>query len=534
MQRSSKNILRVLRIIFAIFIFVPILLFFVDFADILPYKLNRLLQVQLIPAAFTGATVILIILFLLTLFFGRIYCSVFCPAGILQDIMNRIACIGKKKKKGKMRFSYHKPVNWLRYGLLTITVALALFGITWLCMLLDPYSNFGRIATNIFRPAVIRVNNIMAEVLTSMGNYTLYNESVHISTTAFVSALIVFLIFSVMVYFRGRLFCNTICPVGALLSLVSRYSFFRITFNEELCNNCRSCEYSCKAEAIDSENMMVDASRCVTCFNCTSACTKNGLKYRFSPLNPFQKASQPQAAIESAAVSESRRSFIACGAVLAGSAPLLAIAKQNDRQNDICGGCNRDSCEFCGRLDMPVTPPGSLSIERFTDLCTACHLCVVKCPTKILKPSGFEYGLEYMLKPHMSYTDKFCNYSCKACSEVCPTDAITPVTLEEKQVAQIGVAHFDIDICIVKTEKNDCGACSEHCPTQAVHMIPYEGTLTIPKVEPDLCIGCGGCESICPVRPVRAIVIVPNTVHQTVEKPEEEEVQDFEVDGFGF
>ena len=80
----------------------------------------------------------------------------------------------------------------------------------------------------------------------------------------------------------------------------------------------------------------------------------------------------------------------------------------------------------------------------------------------------------------------------------------------------------------------DCGACSEHCPTQAVHMVPYEGTLTIPQVNPDLCIGCGGCESICPVRPMRAIIIKANEVHKFVEKPKEEEVKKVEIDDFGF
>jgi polyferredoxin len=512
MRKKTTNILKVLRVILALVIFVPVLLFFADFVDILPDALSKLLQIQLLPAVLTGAAGMLILYFLLTLLFGRVYCSVICPAGILQDVFNRISCIGKKKKNGKMRFRYHKPANLLRYALLCLTAIPAVAGMTELCLLLDPYSNFGRIATNIFRPAAVWINNIFADILSSRGIYTLYNVTLRTSTAALVPAIIAFAVFAVMSCFRGRLFCNTICPVGALLSLVSRYSLFRITFDENKCNKCRSCERTCKAEAIDAKNMTVDASRCVTCFNCTSACSRDSLKFAFAPGSSQKRKS----AVPSP--DESRRSFIATGAALAGSAPLFALAKG----------------ENPGKSPNPVTPPGSLSVERFKDLCTGCHLCVVQCPSHVLHPAGLEFGLGYMLKPYMSYENSYCNYSCTICTEVCPTDAIKLITAEEKKTTQIGIANFYKEICIVFTEENDCGACSEHCPSQAVHMVPYRGTLTIPQVEPELCIGCGGCESICPVRPARAIVVVSNITHKTAELPKEEEIKEVDIDDFGF
>lgn len=527
MRKKMINRLKVLRVILAIFLFIPVLFFFLDFADLLPDGLSRLLRRQLVPAILTGATATLIIYFLLTLLFGRIYCSVICPAGILQDIFNRISCIGKKKKKGKMRFRYHKPANRLRYIILGITTLLAISGITELCLLLDPYSNFGRIAANLFRPVVVWINNVFADVLSSKGNYSLYHVTMRTSTTAFISAIAAFLVFAVMVYFRGRLFCNTICPVGALLSLVSRYSLFRITFDKSKCNNCTLCERSCKAEAIDSKNMTVDASSCVTCFNCTSVCNRNSLKYRFAPTAGKKHHSDISYLTKKAevsaneAASKSRRSFITTGAALAGSVPLIAFARIHSE------GGSTESPD-------PVTPPGSFSIERFKDLCTGCHICVVQCPTHILHPAGLKYGLGYLLKPYMSYENSYCNYSCTVCSDVCPTDALKPITVEEKKVTQIGIANFYKELCVVYTDENDCGACSEHCPSQAVHMMPYKGTLTIPQVEAALCVGCGGCESICPVRPVRAIVVISNPVHQTAQLPEEEDVKEFDVDDFGF
>ena len=518
MKKKSINWLKILRVILAIVIFTPILLIFIDFADVLPDSVARLLDWQLMPAILAVETSVIFLMFVLTLLLGRVYCSVICPAGILQDIFNRISCIGKKKKNGKMRFRYHKPANWLRYTILGITIILAVFGFFELCMFLDPYSNFGRIGANIFRPAVMWVNNYIAELLSKMGNYSLYHVSIKITTAALVTSIIAFVTFAVMVYFRGRLFCNTICPVGALLSIVSRYSIFRVFINKETCNNCKSCERSCKAEAIDATNMKVDSSRCVTCFNCTSSCTKGAIKYRFAPMSLIKAKAAPTAS-EPATISESRRSFIATSAAIAGTAPLYALAQNNSATGD---------------KKLPVTPPGSLNIERFKDLCTGCHLCVVQCPTQVLRPAGLQYGFDYMLKPYMSFDNKYCNYSCIVCGEVCPADAIRPMSEERKKVIQIGIAEFYPDLCIVKTDENDCAACSEHCTTKAVHMVPYKGSLYIPKVEPELCIGCGGCESICPVRPQRAIVIIPNAVHQKAELPKDDEVEKVEVDDFGF
>lgn len=161
---------------------------------------------------------------------------------------------------------------------------------------------------------------------------------------------------------------------------------------------------------------------------------------------------------------------------------------------------------------------------------------MVKCPSQVLKPAGLQYGWDHLLRPYVSYDSSYCNYECTICSEVCPTQAILPLTKDEKATTQVGIAEFFLNRCIVETENTDCGACSEHCPTQAVHMELYKegSTLTVPVVEPHLCIGCGGCESICPVRPHRAIIVKANEVHQRVEKPAAEKVLDIKVDDFGF
>lgn len=538
---KRPNYLKGLRVLLAILIFIPILLFFVDFADVLPDRTSNLLRLQIVPALLGGAAGILVFQLVLALLFGRIYCSVICPAGVLQDIINRVFCFRKKKKNGSRRFRYHRPQNIFRYILLAATGIAAAAGFSGLLLLLDPYSNFGRIATNLFRPVVIWINNLLAEGLTLFDNYTLYHVTIgNLATAGVVAATIALVVFILMVVLRGRLFCNTLCPVGALLSLVSRYSFFRISFDKNACTHCGNCEHTCKAEAIDSRTLTIDTSRCVDCFNCVSSCAKGGLQYRFKPFFQQEAASADKAAgtpaaststatTSASASSHSRRTFLATGVTIASTLPVVSALAEASAQ-----GKGKQTGKKHAKKWPPITPPGSLSLERFKDRCTACHLCVVQCPTHVLRPAGMEYGFDYLLKPRVAYIDSYCNYECTVCSEVCPNGAIKPLTKEEKATTQVGIATFFINRCIVNTEGTDCGACSEHCPTQAVHMIPFKGTLTIPAVDPDLCIGCGGCESICPVRPMRAIIIKSNTEHKFVEKIKQEEIKQIEVEDFGF
>lgn len=527
---KKTNSLKGLRVILAILFFVPIFLFFVDFRAILPPSIHSFLHLQIVPAILSGMVGLLLLQLLLALVFGRIYCSAICPAGVFQDIINRIFCIGKKKKKGSRRFGYREPMNYLRYILLGLVAALGLFGSIELLLALDPYSNFGRIAANLFRPSVIWGNNLLADLLARADNYTLFHVTLTTVTAAgLIAGLVALLVFIVMVILRGRLFCNTLCPVGGLLSLISRYSLFRISIDKEKCISCGLCEQSCKAEAINIKDFSVDTSRCVDCFNCLSSCKKDSIHYSYKPF--YRKEEKEikdtitvaDALTDTSIVStNTRRQFLATSATVAATLPVVsAVARPISGKKE--------------KL-IPVTPPGSISLERFKDRCTGCHLCVTHCPSQVLYPAGLQFGLGYALKPHVAYIDSYCNYTCTACADVCPNQALILESEDDKMTTQVGIAEFFLERCIVETENTDCGACSEHCPTQAVHMELYKegSTLTVPVVEPDLCIGCGGCESICPVRPDRAIIIKPNPVHQRVEKPQEEEVRDIQIDDFGF
>jgi ferredoxin len=304
---------------------------------------------------------------------------------------------------------------------------------------------------------------------------------------------------------HGRLYCNTLCPVGALLGLFSARSLLRVRFDPEACRECGRCERACKADCIDFRNKAVDGSRCVACGNCLAACPDNALR-----LTAPSKGSR-------AGREDPGRRRLLIGLAAGG----LALAARGAEAGETAQVRPSRPTTVPENRTGPVSPPGSVGIEHFTSRCTACHLCVAACPSRVLAPSFLEYGPSSMLQPRMEFLSAHCNYDCTVCSEICPSGAILPLTKERKQRVQTGVARFIRENCVVHTDHTNCGACSEHCPTKAVHMVPYLNVdgrrLVIPEVNPAICVGCGGCEHACPTRPYRAICVDGNPVHKRAE-----------------
>jgi len=220
---------------------------------------------------------------------------------------------------------------------------------------------------------------------------------------------------------------------------------------------------------------------------------------------------------------ESRRRFIGAGIATAALAPQYMKAQVDSK---LTGRTNY-------KKQHPITPPGSKGQEHLASHCTSCHLCVSKCPAHIIKPAFMEYGFGGIMQPTISFEKGFCNYDCTICGDVCPNEAIHPLTVEEKHRTQIGYVVFVKEDCIVYMDETSCGACSEHCPTQALSMVPYKDGLTIPKVDTDICVGCGGCEYVCPTTP-RAVHIEGNPVHKEAIPFHDPEQGELEIDGFGF
>lgn len=508
------RILKKARVAVSLVFFLLITFIFIDFTNVLAGKLiQAVLYLQFIPSLlnFIGlagiATAGFLFIIVLNLLFGRIYCSTVCPLGTFQDMIIWL----KKKISRKKRHKYQRSFYYLQYGLLVLSVFFLLAGLITPILFLDPYSNYGRMAANLFRPVYLLLNNLGAVGLEAVDVYTLYRVEpgiTHLFSVSF-SAIFFFLIFWLS-YKYNRVFCNSLCPVGAFLGLISKVSLFRIRLDKSLCTSCGKCAAVCKAGCIDVKAREVDFSRCVGCLNCLTSCPDNGVVFRMktSKAEPLIKAYDP-----------TRRDLIGCGLGLAATLAALPLQAQDHRKTR---GKHKGLHEV--RKEYPVSPPGSVSLESFNDACTACHLCVSACPTHVIKPAMLEYGLAGIMQPRMDYHANYCNFDCVICTEVCPTGALRPLTLEEKHVLQLGKVKFIKQNCVVYTDGTDCGACSEHCPTKAVNMVPFRKTLFLPVIKPDICVGCGACEYACPTDP-KSIFVEGNPIHLIADKPEISELE---------
>ena len=269
--------LRKARIILSVVIFGLITFYFLDFAEILPNSFHRLAHIQFVPALMSLSFIILAVLILITLLLGRIYCSTICPMGIFQDI---VTWISKKTAKKKKRFRYSPARNILRWGVLGVTAIAFLFGFTVILGLLDPYSAFGRMTVNVFKPVYMLGNNLLESIFSSFNNYTFYQvDASLLSISSFIIGLLTFLVIGFLAWKYGRTWCNTICPVGTLLGFLSRFSLFKVRIDTEKCNHCGLCATKCKASCINSPEQTIDYSRCVDCFDCLGECRQNALSY---------------------------------------------------------------------------------------------------------------------------------------------------------------------------------------------------------------------------------------------------------------
>jgi ferredoxin len=571
--------LKKVRVVVSVVACALITCYFVDFAELMPRHFGWLARIQLLPAALShGLPAVAGAWLILTLVAGRVYCSSVCPMGIMQDVVGWLSRrFGKKRRQ-----RYRPPRHLLRVSAFVLPVALFLAGFPLLLGLLEPYSAYGRMTTAILKPAYMAGNNVLEATLSLFNNHALYRVGIFVNDLfTLLVALLTLGAIGTLAWSRGRTWCNTLCPVGALLGLAASRSLLRVRLDTDKCTRCGACAARCKAGCINTKEKRVDNSRCVTCFNCLDTCKFNAIAYapptrrqptgenvektaaRRQPIgenvektaphrqpagenikkttshrqparenvekntphrqpvddNVEKTASHRQPAVENAN-GLSRRRFLLSSMTAVAAIPIAPL----DR---LAGTTSRPP-------RSPIAPPGAMSIGHLSAHCTSCHLCISKCPSRVLKPAFMEYGLGGMMQPTVYYEKGFCNYNCTVCGDVCPNGAIHSLTTEQKQMTQIGRVVFDETLCIVITDGTSCGACSEHCPTQAVTMIPRGDGLTSPRVDTSICIGCGGCEYICPVRPLRAIHVEGNPVQSERAAFKEDDSKEVIIDDFGF
>ena len=486
--------LRKIRTILAAVFFVLITLLFLDFTGTLHHWLGWMAEIQFLPAVMALNVVVVVALIALTLVFGRIYCSVICPLGVFQDLLARL-----RRKKNK--YSYSKEVKWLRYPVLAVFVLAGVAGIGSLFQLLAPYSAYGRIATMIFQPIWKLGNNLLAMMAERMDSYAFYTIDTWMrSLPVLIIAAVTLVILAVLAWRGGRTYCNTICPVGTILSFFARFSWLKIRFDVEKCKNCSLCSKNCKAACIDFKSHTVDYSRCVACGNCIDSCKFDALKYSSSMQTK-----------KNVSVDASKRSFLLASALVS----TAAMAQKKEKLMD--GGLADIEDKVAPQRQTPLTPPGSLSFQNLSTRCTGCQLCVSECPNQVLRPSG---DLMHLMQPTMSYEHGYCRPECTRCSEVCPAGAIKKIDQDEKTSIQIGHAVWIKKNCVVLTDEVECGNCARHCPSGAIEMVPLdhdnEDSPKVPAINEAACIGCGACEYVCPSRPFSAIYVEGHEVHRKI------------------
>lgn len=488
-----------IRSILALTFITCITLLFLDFTGTVHAYLGWMAKIQLLPAIMSVNVAVIILLALLTLLFGRIYCSIICPLGVFQDIAN---WFGNKRKK--LRFKFTPERLKTRVAILVVFAVLLALGIG-VAVLLAPYSAYGRIATHILSPLYKIANNVLAYAAERMDSYMFYEVDVWVKGIGpLIVAALTFIIIGGMAFFKGRFYCNTICPVGTLLGFISRFSIFRPTIDNSKCIKCKKCERGCKSSCIDIAGGKIDYSRCVSCYDCIENCPKQAISLRMRLAGGAEK---PQ-------IDESRRKFLGVATVLTAGTLAKIHAQGSTKVEDHGeGGLAPIKDKVAPERFGKIFPPGSKGERHLKDRCTGCGLCISACPNDVLRPG-------ILAKPEMSYERGYCRPECNRCSTVCPAGAILPITLAEKSSTQIGHAVWQFDLCIVNKDHVECGNCARHCPTGAIQMISPDpdnpAALKVPVVNTERCIGCGACENLCPARPVSAIYVEGHEVHRNV------------------
>lgn len=498
--------LKTIRQIVAAISIIMVTLLFLDFSGTVHTWFGWMAKIQFLPAVLALNAGVIIALVILTLLFGRFYCSIICPLGIMQD---GFAWLGKKSKKN--RYSYSKAKNILRYVMLGLMTLAIIAGIDSFVALLAPYSAYGRIAQSLLSPIWQWGNNLFAGWAESHESYLFYSVDVWLKGGITLGvAIVTLVVLGYLAWRNSRTYCNTICPVGTVLGFFARFSLLKPVIDTKKCVNCRLCAKNCKSSCIDIDNYSIDYSRCVTCFDCINKCNKSAISYTYTRRNKLKYTNVTRSGAQEK-IDDSRRQFLTVTAAVATVAAVKAQEKTVD------GGLAAITDKKIPVRKTRIVPPGAKGIKNLTSHCTACQLCVSVCPNSVLRPST---DLTTLMQPESSYERGYCRPECTKCSEVCPAGAILPITTADKSAIQIGHAVWIKDNCVPLTDGVECGNCARHCPVGAITMVLSvagdDNSPKVPVVNTERCIGCGACENLCPSRPFSAIYVEGHERHRIV------------------
>ncbi len=457
------------------------------------FRIDPLVLLSTLLSTHSLKTTLLISLFVvfLTLLLGRFFCGWFCPMGSLTHF---VSFVFKKTKIYKAKIENDVKV-WWKYYIFIFLIILSIFSLN-LFGILDPFSLLFRAFSISIFPALgslisslsFHLTGISLSLFQKTGDFLyqflqgFYLERLS-SQGIFIGIIFIGILFLNLI--SERFWCRSLCPLGALLGILSPFTILKLKIEKEKCSECNLCNIVCPSGATPFPEEKWKPTECFYCFNCAEKCPFSEVKFPLS-LKKSKKS-----------FDLSKRKLILTTFLSFLTFPLFRTTFSKKRSHPLL-----------------IRPPGAIDESEFLRKCVRCAECMKICPTNAIHPSLFESGLEGFWTPILIMKIGYCEFNCYLCSQICPTDALRKIRMEEKKKIKIGTAFVDKSRCLPYAFGISCIVCEEVCPTspKAIKMVEVETPtkdgikkVKAPIVDPLECIGCGICEFKCPVADLPAI-----------------------------